>query len=184
MKVHDLILVFLFITIFVSCKKNTLNKATIPIPNGNFEYWTNESLSDWQTSGCPACVPQYQTDVVQQTTDAYSGKYAAKFIYNSFFKSRAYNKFYINELPASLTCYVKANITNGDTVSLQLDLFAGNNIVDSTNWYDTSSIANYKEIIIPVSNVSAAVDSASIKITGGGKLNTILYVDDLQFTKS
>lgn len=184
MNTLKLFLSFLFLLFLLSCKKDTSNYQTINIPNGDFEYWDGNGLLVWQTNNCSACVPQFKTYIVQKTTDAYSGKFASKFIYNNVFKSWAYDKFAITVHPSMLTGYVKSEITNGDTVIIHIDLFSGNNIVDSGNWYRTSSIVNYKKIEIPISQTSSTVDSASIKIVGGGKQNTEFYVDDLVFIKS
>jgi len=184
MKGLKLFLSFLFLLSFLSCKKDTSNFQTINIPNGDFEDWDNSgNLLIWQTNNC-FCVPQIQTYVVQKVTDAYSGRFAAKLIYNNFYKSQIYNKFSITIHPSMLAGYVKSEITNGDTVIIHIDLFSGTNIVDSGNWYGTSSIVNYKKIEIPISQTSSIVDSASIKIVGGGKQNTELYVDDLVFIKT
>ncbi|HUZ60836.1 MAG TPA: hypothetical protein VMU83_18840 [Hanamia sp.] len=184
MKALKLLLSFLFLMGFMSCKKDTSNSQTINIPNGDFEYWDGNGLLVWQTNSCIPCVPQFQTYIVQKTTDAYSGKFAAKFVYNNVYKSWAYNKFPITIHPSMLTGYVKSSIANGDTTMIHIDLFLGTNIVDSGNWYGTSSIVNYKKIEIPISQTSSTVDSASIKIVGGGKQNTELYVDDLVFIKT
>jgi hypothetical protein len=185
MEALKLFLSFLFLLTFFSCKKNTSNSQNIDIPNGNFEDWDNSgNLLIWQTNNCSACVPPWQTYIVEKTTDACSEQFAAKFIYNNVYKSWAYNKFPITIHPSMLTCYVKSNITNGDSVIIQADLFSGINIVDSGNWYGTFSIVNYKKVEIPISQTFSTVDSASIKIVGGGKQTTELYVDDLIFTKT
>ena len=185
MKGLRLFLSFTFLLTLSSCKKDTANSQIIPIPNGDFEDWNNMSnLLIWQTNSCPACVPPYETYIVQKVTDAYSGKFAAKFIYNNVYKSRADNKFPIAYHPSLLTGYVKSNITNGDTAVIHIDLFSGTNIADSGNWYGTSSIGNYKKVEIPISQTSSTVDSALITIVGGEKQNTVLYVDDLVFIKT
>lgn len=170
---------------FLSCKKGNSNSQTISIPNGDFEDWDNiPNLLIWQTNSCPACVPPYETYIVQKVSDSYSGQFAAKFIYNNVYQSRADNKFPIAIHPSLLTCYAKATITNGDTVIIHIDLFSGTNIVDSGNWYGTSSIVNYEKVEIPISQTSSALDSALIKIVGGKKQNTELTIDDLVFIKT
>lgn len=184
MKQFKLFLSFLFVLFFVSCKKNMPNSQNLTIPNGDFEYWNGENLLVWQTNNCPPCVPPYKTYIVQKTTDAYSGHYATKFIYNGNYKSWAVNKFAITIHPSILTGYVKSNIADGDTAVIHIDLFSKNNIVDSGNWYGISSIANYEKIEIPISQASSIIDSALIKIVGGGKQNTELYVDHLVFIKN
>jgi hypothetical protein len=185
MKWLKLFLSFTFLLTFSSCKKDTTNSQIIPIPNGDFEDWNNlPNLLIWQTNSCPACVPPFETYIVQIVTDSYSGKFAAKFIYNHVYKSWADNKFPITTHPSLLTGYVKSNITDGDTVVIHIDLFSGTNIVDSGNWNGTSSIGNYKKVEISISQTSSTVDSALIKIVGGEKQNTVLYVDDLELIKT
>lgn len=180
-----LFLSFIFLITFLSCKKINSGPQALSIPNGDFEDWDNtQNLLIWQTNSCPACVPPFQTYIVQKVTDAYSGKFAAKFIYNNVYQSWAINKFPIAVHPSLLTCYVKGTITNGDTAIIHIDLFSGNNIIDSGNWYGTSSIANYTKVEIPITQTSSTPDSALIKIVGGKKTNTELTVDDLVFIKT
>ena len=142
-----LFLSFIFLLTFLSCKKSNSNSQIIHIPNGDFENWDNmPNLLFWQTNSCPACVPPYETYIIKKVTDAYSGQFAAKFIYNNVYQSWAINKFPISIHPNLLTGYVKANITTGDTAIIHIDLFSGANIVDIGNWYETSSIAKYKKL--------------------------------------
>jgi hypothetical protein len=183
MTTSKVLLPLLVLLALLGCKKSNSNTQMFPIPNGNFENWTNESLLDWQTNSCPAYVPPYETYVVQKITDSYSGKFAAKFIYNKVYKSWAYNKFSINDWPAKLIGYVRSKIANADTVMIQVALFSGTDKIESGNWYGTSSIVNYKKIEIPLSSSSSPADSASIKIVGGGQENTELYIDNLEFVK-
>jgi len=176
--------IFIMLSLF-SCRKDASNQQIIPIPNGDFELWDNmPKLYNWQTNSCPACLPSYATYIVQKMTDAAHGQYAAKFIYNGVYSSLANNKFPISLHPALLSGYIKANVANGDTATIHVDLFSGSSIVDGGNYYATSSIADYKKIEIPISQVSPTVDSALIKIIGGKKQNTELYVDNLVFIKN
>ncbi len=184
MKSFKLYLSFLLVVTFSSCKKDSVNQQNIPIPNGDFELWDNMPvLLEWQTSSCPACLPPYDTYTVKKVTDAYSGKFAAKFIYNNVYESLANKKFPVSIHPSMLTGYVKSNIANGDTAIIHVDLFSGASIVDSGDWYETSSTNNYKKVQILISQASSRADSAIIKIVGGRKLNTELYIDDLKFIK-
>jgi hypothetical protein len=184
MRTLKLFLSFLFLMAFLSCKKGTLNPQIIPIPNGDFENWNNVVLLNWQTNSCASCTPPWETYIVQKVTDANSGQFAAKFIYNEVYQSWAYDKFSISIHPSLLTGYVKADIAAGDTAVIHIDLFSGSNIVDSGNWYQTSSNANYKKVEIQISQTSSAVDSASIKIVGGRKQGTEFNIDDLVFIKT
>jgi hypothetical protein len=179
-----LISIFLMLSFF-SCRKDTASQQTIPIPNGDFELWDNwPILLYWQTNSCPACMPPINTYIVQKVTDAFSGQFAAKLIYNNVYSSFAYNKFSISLHPTHLTGYIKSTIAIGDTVLIHIDLFSGNNIVDNGNWYGTSSTPNYTKIEIPLSQSTSSVDSALIRITGGKKQNTELYVDDFVLVKT
>jgi hypothetical protein len=170
---------------FLSCKKESANQQTIPIPNGDFEQWDNiQNLLIWQTNSCSACVPPFETYIVQQVTDAEKGKFAAKFVYNNVYSSYAINKFAISSHPSSLTGYIKSTIASDDTAIIHIDLFSGNNIVDNGNFYETSSNVSYRKINIPISQTTTNVDSALIKIIGGEKQNTELTVDNLVFLKN
>jgi hypothetical protein len=183
MKTINLFISILITLFLCSCKKETEQKIIL-IPNGDFELWDNlNSLLYWQTNSCPACDPPFETYIVQKVTDAYNGLFAAKFIYNNVYSSFANNKFSISSHPTHLTVYIKSNITMGDTVIIHIDLFSGKNIVDNGNWYGTSSTINYEKVEIPVSQNSTSVDSALIRIVGGKKQNTELFVDNVVFFK-
>ncbi len=184
MKKVNLFIPILITLAFFSCKKDTTSQQIITIPNGDFELWDNMStLLFWQTNSCPACDPPWETYIVQKVTDASNGLFAAKLIYNNVYSSFANNKFSISVHPTHLTGYIKSNIASGDTVVIHIDIFSGNNIVDTGNWYETSTTANYTKIEIPISQNSSSVDSALIRIIGGKKQNTELYVDNFVLFK-
>ncbi len=179
------VFIFLIIVTFFSCKKDSSTQHTIPIPNGDFEQWDDISnLQIWQTNSCPACVPPYETYIVQRVTDVEHGQFAAKFVYNNVYSSLANNKFSISLHPTMLTGYIKSNITSGDTVTIHIDLYSENNVVDNGNLFETNSYSNYRKVEITISQASITVDSALIKIVGGKKQGTELYVDNLVFIKS
>ena len=185
MKVIALSVIILFMLTFLSCKKESANQQTILIPNGDFEQWdNNQDLLIWQTNSCSACVPPFETYIVQQVTDAEHGQFAAKFVYNGVYSSSASNKFAISLHPSSLTGYIKSTIASGDTAMIHVDLFSGNNIVDEGNFYETSSNASYRKINISISQTTTNIDSALIKIVGGNKQNTELTVDNFVFLKN
>jgi hypothetical protein len=185
MKPLRVIIGILIILSFISCRKDSANQQNIPIPNGDFELWDNwPVLLYWQTNSCPACVPPFNTYIVQKVTDAFSGQFAAKLIFNNVYSSFAYNKFSISVHPTLLTGYIKSTIAGDDTVFIHIDLFSGSKIVDNGNWFDTLSTPYYKKIEIPISQTAYSVDSALIRITGGKKQNTELYVDDLLLIKT
>jgi len=185
MKALTIFITVLFTLPFFGCKKNIADQQIIPIPNGDFELWDDvPNLLSWETNSCPACVPPYETYIVQKVTDVSKGRFAAKFIFNNVYNSFANNKFSIPLHPTLLTGYIKSNIANGDTAIIHVDLFSRNNIVDNGNFYETSSHVNYRKIEIQISQFSSAVDSALIRIVGGKKQDTELYIDNLVFLKN
>ena len=176
---------FLFILNFLSCKKDSSSQQIITIPNGDFEQWDDmPNLAIWKTNSCPLCVPPYETYIIQRVTDAKHGQFASRLIYNNVYSSFANNKFAVSLHPTLLTGYIKSNITNGDTATIHVDLYLGNNIVDSGNLFETNTNLNYRKVEIPISQSSIAVDSALIQIAGGKKLGTELTVDNFVFIKS
>lgn len=187
MKNLKFIILCLLLATAGSCKKNSNNpnsQKIIAIPNGDFEQWTNLlTLVNWQTNSCPMCTGPEKQYVVVKDSSAYHGKYAAKFIFNGIYKSRAKNKFAISTHPTLLTGYINSTITPGDTAKISIDIFYNKQVVDSGKIYETSSITNYKKFEIPVTNNSLNADSAEITITGGKKLNTELTIDYLTLIK-
>jgi hypothetical protein len=185
MKTVNLFIFILIASAISSCKIDTKSQDIIPIPNGDFELWDNmPTLLSWQTNSCAACDPPWETYIVQKSTDAFSGQFAAKLIYNNVYSSFACNKFSISLHPTHLTGYIKSTIAIGDTALIHIDLFLGNNIVDNGNWYEISSTDSYKKIEIPISQNSSSADSAFIRIVGGKKQNTVLYVDNFMFIRA
>jgi hypothetical protein len=186
MKVSKSLLVPLFVLILSGCKKHPFNhQQIIPIPNGDFEQWDNIGrLMIWQTNSCPPCLPPYETYIVKKVPDAANGQFAAKFIFNGLCNSYANNKFQISLHPPLSSGYVKSNLSIGDSATIHIDLFSGSNIVDGGDFIETAPNGNYRKIGIPISQNSASVDSVLIKIIGGRKQGTELYVDNLAFEKN
>jgi hypothetical protein len=169
----------------ISCKKtNPTTEQLIPIPNGNFELWSSKPvLNIWKTNSCPLCVPAYNTYIVEKDNEFQNGQFAAKFIFNNVYKSRAENKFQISEHPSLLRGFIKSTITLGDTAQIHIDLFSGNTIVDSGNLFETTTNNVYRQIEIPISQNATNIDSASIEISGGKIQNTTLLIDNIVFVK-
>jgi len=70
-------------------------------------------------------------------------------------------------------------------VSIKIQLFNNAVIVDSGQWIGTSSIPNYTQIVIPITQYSSNVDSAMISIQGGHQIgypdnDTEFWVDYLR----
>lgn len=164
-----------------SCKEESSSQEILQIPNGDFELWDGmPNLLYWHTNSCPVCDPPFETYIVQKTEDAFSGQFAARFISNGIYRSFAENKFSIHRHPSLLTGYIKSTIESGDTALIHIDLFSGKNIVDTGIWYEISSSDSYKRIEIQLTQNSSFADSALIRIEGGKKQSTELYIDDLK----
>jgi hypothetical protein len=185
MKIIKLSALTILLVSQISCKKtNATTEQLIPIPNGNFELWSSEPvLNIWKTNSCPLCVPAYNTYIVEKDNEFQNGQFAAKFIFNNVYKSRAENKFQISEHPSLLRGFIKSTITLGDTAQIHIDLFSGNTIVDSGNLFETTTNNVYRQIEIPISQNATNIDSASIKISGGKIQNTTLLIDNIVFVK-
>lgn len=179
-----LVILCLLLVMASGCKKYPNNANGQKIPNGDFEQWNSwPVLINWHTNSCPLCMGPYKQYVVVKDSLAYHGKYAAKFIFNGIYKSWAQNKFAISKHPGFLTGYINSKVTAGDTAKISIDIYYKKQIVDSGKLYVTSSITNYKQFEIPITNNSLKADSAEINITGGGKLNTELTIDYLTLIK-
>ena len=172
----------------------------ITIPNNDFENWTVELLPEnWQTNSCPLCVPQVETYIVQKDTQVvYHGKYSMKLINNltdsvGYAPAWAKNKFVLSAYPSILHGYVKCNLMGIDTVSIKIEILLDGTPINGGQWKTTSSINNWTEVNIPISDTipAFAFDSALITITGGkykdSTINlsnsTTLWVDKLSLFK-
>jgi hypothetical protein len=188
MKTFKTLLLFSIAFCAISCSKDAPVIVPTPqqaaVPNGGFETWTNMLPVNWNTNSCPACVPPYETYIVQQDSSAYQGQFAAKFIYNNVYAAWAKNGFVISAHPTQLSAFVKCNLIPTDSVLMCVKLYHNNVEVDNGEWYGTSSIANYTQVIIPISQNAVQADSASIYIEGGHRSgtsgNTEFWVDDVE----
>ncbi|MBS1529615.1 MAG: hypothetical protein JSU01_04875 [Bacteroidetes bacterium] len=155
------------------------------LPNGDFEGWTtSDKLQGWTTNSCPECTPSYNSYVVQTTTEAYHGPYAATILYNGVYTTVASDVFPVNSHPKELSGYVKCTLNENDTVSVKVQIFNHYSLVDSGKWVNTASIQQYQKFTIPISQNSADADSMLITITGGHKLDannngSVLWLDYL-----
>lgn len=166
------------------CVKES-NTSPSNLPNGDFEGWTvNDELQNWKTNSCPECDPAFNSYVVQKTTEAYHGQYAAKFIYNGVYPAIASDLFAVPSHPMSLSGYTKCTLDENDTVFVKVQVFSHHSVVDSGQWVNTVSIPQYKQFIVPITQSSAHADSVLITIHGGNKMNTgsngsVLWIDYL-----
>ncbi|MDB5123651.1 MAG: hypothetical protein JWP94_1780 [Mucilaginibacter sp.] len=179
-----LFLIIIFSLVAGSCSKEKFQKNEDVIPNSDFEIWNGWSLPFWNGNNCPACSKQILTDIVKQSTDAYSGKYAVELLNNNVYPAFIQNKFAISSHPNSVNGYIKATLVTGDTVIVQISLYRNNVVVDSGKWIGLESLPEYTAIHIPISQNAKLVDSAKLYIRGGQKktaawsTSTVLLADD------
>jgi len=168
------------------CKK----EENLPVPNitnGDFESWTSvDELQGWKSNSCPTCSPDFQTYVIQKTTEAYHGRYAAKIVYNGVFCATASTKLAIATHPDNLTGFVKCQLNPGDSVSIKVRVYSNNTVVDSGRWVNRESISAYKQIVIPVSHSSTHADSVKVSVRGGtirgdNGNGSVMWVDYFSF---
>ncbi len=148
------------------------------IPNSDVELWDNQPvLLQWQTNSRPLTLPPYNPYVVVKDTDAFSGTYSANFIGNGVFHSYGTTTFAINNRASSLELQYKLLFpacvnANGsqekDTVSVLVEILNGGNVVDQGyHEFNTTSVLNWTNLLIPISSNSLQFDSCRISITGG-----------------
>jgi hypothetical protein len=169
----------------VQKKPDSNAKLLITVPNGDFELWDpGYWLSVWKNNSCPPCMQPVETYIVKQDSIAYSGQFAAKFIFNNAYPSWAENKFAISYHPLQLNANVKCNLVAGDTVLIKVSLFNNSQVCDSGIWLGLNSINVYSPIAVAISQSSAQADSCVIFIRGGQKsnypnTNTEFWVDNI-----
>ncbi len=176
MKTLKLIIGWIAIISLAACSKDKAispsptnqSPQAIPIPNGSFENWDSMYLPDnWKTNSCPLCLGPFIQDVVQRDAGAFTGTFAAKFIYNQVYAAWAENKFSISIHPSNLVAFIKCNLSGTDTVLIKISLLHNSAIVDSGRWTGTTFIGSYSQINIPITQNSTQADSAIIFIRGG-----------------
>jgi hypothetical protein len=193
MKTSISLLIICVMLMMASCdKENAVQKKPgnnakllITVPNGDFELWDpGYWLSVWKNNSCPPCMQPVETYIVKQDSIAYSGQFAAKFIFNNAYAAWAENKFAISYHPVQLNAQVKCNLVASDTLMIKVTLFYNSQACDSGQWLGLISINSYTPIEIPISQSSAQADSCVIFIRGGQKSNyptsnTEFWVDDI-----
>jgi hypothetical protein len=157
-----------------------------PFPNSDFESWTNNTLQNWTTNSCAGCYTAFNTYAVERDSSmAYHGKYAAKFVYNNIYAAKAENKFPLTVHPSNLVGYIKTSMYGADAVSIKIRLYKNMLVVDSGQWQAVSSTSRYIRISLPITGSTMQIDSAKVTIIGGHyqtndfARSTILWVDNL-----
>jgi len=152
-----------------------MNLAAQLVPNSGFEQWTDQYPDQWFTNSCPQCDPPWESYIVRQDTDAFSGNYSANLYSNGVFKPFAYTTFPVAGRPLKLRFQSKvlfpACINTGsttDTVMAKVEIFYNGLVVDSGMWsYSGQNIQTYQPIEVPLSITSFSFDSCRIYFEGG-----------------
>jgi len=188
MKTFNLLILFPLIYFFSGCTKDKNDDDSpenpgiaIAVPNGGFESWDSMPVPlDWNTNSCPPCMTPYESYIVRRDPQAFTGQFAAKFIYNNVYASYGQCRFTVPYHPVTLNARVKCNVAGGDMVSIRVSLYHNASVIDSGAWTGTTTISSYTHVVIPITQSSTAVDSAVINIVGGSQSTTTeLWVDDM-----
>lgn len=179
------------------------------IPNNGFENWVTvngyDSLTGgvWSSTNLASAGPFYP---VTKSTDTYPvgvGSYSVKIennisllpsyggfgaLWTGDFDYAGGPVFPITGHPTSFCGYYKFVSQNGDTLTIQLDLYYNGSWVAGTTIEGTSAVPNWTSFNLPISGYTTA-DSASIAI-GAYNIdcfvciphgNSVLYLDNLSF---
>lgn len=167
-----------------------------PIPNGDFENWsdvTAEDPDDWTTWN--SLIAQYGAAVVEKTTDAHSGTYAAQITtlpwgpdtLPGVLTNGTLSEFgidggvpYIYE-PTSFHGYYKYQPQGTDTAFILIQFSENSNQVAGNNEVITTATSSYTQFNLPLS-FSAQPDSMIITIWSGENPGSELKVDSLELT--
>ena len=76
-------------------------------------------------------------------------------------------KFPIQQHPLSFECFTKTDLYGMDTVSIEIDVFNNGIKIDSGYWESTTTINQWQNIIVPITQSGSQVDSIEIKLIGG-----------------
>lgn len=180
----------LFNVIFFSAVSSAVH-AQNPT-NNSFDNWTAvatyEDPVGWTTYN--SYTPNTPTTV--KTTPSHEGSFAMKLqVVNDPLLGAntgyAQGNFSMNSRPTTLGWYSKCNIAlAGDSVSLSALFYSGGSPIGSATWAQGISVANYTQVIVPISYLNSAIpDSVIIYIWAGDDLNfmigTNLIIDKMEF---
>lgn len=155
----------------------TFHLTAQTIPNPGFEVWTNfggwyDNPVSWETNN-----NQIFTPVIKNTLP-HQGNYALQVNQFGYAKS----KFPYSQSYGSVLCFVKTDVTSGDSVCIKVLSYFYGNVVDSSLWINKTSVANWSLQQIPFNQNHGPTDSLAIQIIGGHLTGTAIIVDDLSIT--
>ena len=158
----------------------TIQTCAQTIPNAGFENWTDiggwyVNPDNWQTSNA-----QLSCSGVNKDSNSYQGNFAAQ-ILTLGCAGWAQTQFPLTTHPLNLYCYVRISLTGIDTVSIRIELLNNGNVADNGLWTDTTNIAGFTLITIPITQNASVIDSAIIYMQSGNNSGTELIVDSMYF---
>lgn len=148
------------------------------IPNNDFEFWNNmglggENPNDWYTSNGDL-VP---SNVFKDSITKYSGNYSVLLTNVIGIPGSIGINFPITNHPFQLKGYFKSEFLSADTASIKIILFNNTQRVDSGEYFITTSLLNWTNIAITISNSTATVNSATINITACNQQQNKCWID-------
>lgn len=150
----------------------TFTDSSAQVPNSDFENWTFYGWfynpDYWSTNN-----NQIQATFVSPDSDAYNGMLAMKLYNHNNIRPVAKTTFPVSSKVSSIDFYARLNLINNDTVWALVKVYENGIVVDTGNWFGTTSINNYTLINVPVSQNSVNADSVEIEFKGGNQTNLI-----------
>lgn len=117
---------------------------------------------------------------MRQDTNAYNGNFALRGKNSAGLQCISLEKFRLDWHPAALSCYIKST-SPVDSIWFEIDLFYNSTLVDFGNGTRTNFTNTYSKYVIPITQTSASVDSASIVILGYTSSGNYFLIDYLNF---
>ncbi|MEI7802057.1 MAG: T9SS type A sorting domain-containing protein [Bacteroidota bacterium] len=170
------------ITLLIFTLVSACTVTLAQIPNNDFELWNNfglggETPDQWFTSNGDL-VPQ---NVFKDSLTKYSGNYSVLLTNVIGIPGTIGINFPITTHPFQLKGYFKSDFITADSASIKITLFNNTQAVDSGEYFITTSLANWTNITVPISNTSVTVNSVTINITACNQQQNKCWVDLLSF---
>ncbi len=166
------------ITLLILTLVSTCAVTLAQIPNNDFELWNNmglggENPNDWYTSNGDL-VP---SNVFKDSITEYSGNYSVLLTNVIGIPGSIGINFPITNHPFQLKGYFKSDFLTPDSALIKITLFNNTQAVDSGEYFITTSLSNWTNIAITISNTTATVNSATINITACNQQQNKCWVD-------
>lgn len=170
------------ITLLILTLVSACSVTLAQIPNSDFELWNNfglggETPDQWFTSNGDL-VPQ---NVFKDSLTNYEGNYSVLLTNVIGIPGTIGINFPITTHPLQLKGYFKSDFQAADSALIKITLFNNTLAVDSGEYFITTTLANWTNITVPISNTSVTVNSVTINITTCNHQQNKCWVDLLSF---